>query len=343
MPAAAQAAAVINDEIHSEFAQAVTDTGFPTYLMRRPRGRRHLPYVRQLFGIIRRHRIRIVHAHNDAAKFWAFACKLRFPYLKIVYTVHGNGDFDRFQPLHLPFHRALVDRTIAISQSVLDECLAAGIQNAVLIHNGIPVGRFATASTLRRPSAVLRLVNVARIDHRIKGQDILIRAVRRCLDAGIDVTCRLIGNASAERPDSLPFLVALVRELHLADRIVVLRDRTDIPGLLQEADVFIFPSRREGFGLVVLEAMAAGLPVIVANVDGPAELVQDGETGLRFEPGSDADLFDKIRSLALDQGKSRRIAGNGRRFVEDFDISRMRDRYFSLYEEVLHGRPARRG
>ena len=97
----------------------------------------------------------------------------------------------------------------------------------------------------------------------------------------------------------------------------------------------MLPSRYEGFGLALLEAMAAGVPVIAADVDGPGELLVHGSNGLKFKVGSAEDLAEKIIDLARRPKDAARIAETARNFVNEFDIANMRDQYFTIYGQMM--------
>jgi glycosyltransferase involved in cell wall biosynthesis len=158
------------------------------------------------------------------------------------------------------------------------------------------------------------------------------------VDAGYDVACDFVGTVVAWDKGSLPEMKALTRDLGLEDRVRFLEDRTDIPNLLHEADIFALTSRFEGFGLVVVEAMAAGLPVVASNLDGPAEIIEHGVNGLLFESESDADLAAKLRTLIEDEEFSSRIARAGGERAHTFDIGTMRNKYYEMYQTMVGAR-----
>lgn len=115
---------------------------------------------------------------------------------------------------------------------------------------------------------------------------------------GLDVRCNFVGSPPEGDSATVGSLKALAIAEGVADRIRFVFGRTDVREPLGEADIFVLPSRFEGFGLVLLEAMAAGLPVIASDVDGPAELLVDGSNGIKFAVGSERDLARKIMALA---------------------------------------------
>lgn len=149
------------------------------------------------------------------------------------------------------------------------------------------------------------------------------------------VRATLMGSVHPYSEQSYQALKELVAELNLQDEIEFLVNKTHVASVLSEADLFVLPSRYEGLGLVVLEAMAAGSPVIVSNIDGPAELVCHGENGLLFESGSVDALVHEICKVYAHPEIADRLAVNALNFVRQFDISAMRQQYFQLYHQVL--------
>ncbi len=134
----------------------------------------------------------------------------------------------------------------------------------------IEVETFRAIDRERAFTTPLRLVNVARIYPKQKGQDILIKALAICASECLDIRCDFVGSPPEGDSVTVGSLKALAIAEGVADRVRFLCGRTDVREPLAEADIFVLPSRFEGFGLVLLEAMAAGLPVIAADVDGPA-------------------------------------------------------------------------
>jgi L-malate glycosyltransferase len=134
-------------------------------------------------------------------------------------------------------------------------------------------------------------------------------------------------------------LEALAAERGLGDRIRFLGERRDIPRLLAALDVFVLPSISEGLSNAILEAMAAGRPVVATAVGGNPELVREGETGLLIPSRAPQALSAAIEALLLDPDRARRLGSAGaRRAAEQFALPRMIEGYERLYEEVLRAR-----
>ena len=112
-------------------------------------------------------------------------------------------------------------------------------------------------------------------------------------------------------------------------------NRTDVETYLAQADLLVLPSRFEGFGNAVVEAMAAGLPVLVSKVDGLAEFVSDGETGLFIRPANIEDLVEKIRWAAAHRPELRAMGDAGRLAATRYDIAAYAERYEALYRALI--------
>jgi glycosyltransferase involved in cell wall biosynthesis len=123
-----------------------------------------------------------------------------------------------------------------------------------------------------------------------------------------------------------------IHELGLEDRVSLAGERRDVPELLAGADVFVLPSRSEGHPVSVLEAMAAGIPVVASRVGGVPEQVSDGETGLLVEPGDPTELAAALRRLTADPRLRRRLGAAGRvRAEQAFDLDAFRRAHVEVY------------
>lgn len=322
---------IMNDEIDAGFLGALSQSGFPVYQLGRREGHLHPRYLRRILSIIDAHAIDVVHTHNEGSRTWGMLAKLLRPRLKLVYTVHAEGIARQIRGWRQRAYHRLVDATVAISGFVKQECEAFGARNVALIENGIDLGAFQQQTAPDRKAGAPRLINVARFA-RIKGQDILIEALKRCHDQGHRLHLTLVGIRS--EPGFHDHLVELVRQRGLDDYVSFEIDRTDLADLLGQADLFVLPSRHEGFGLVLIEAMAAGLPVIAARTGGAAELVRDGETGLTFAPEDPEDLARQILAMIADPAGMAGYVTRGAGVARRYDISATLTRHLRLYQDL---------
>lgn len=164
-----------------------------------------------------------------------------------------------------------------------------------------------------------------------KGHGELVEAAARIVPRFPDVTFLLVGRDSG----TLEATRALARERGIEGSVRFAGSRTDVADLLRASDLFVHPSREEGFSNAVLEAMAAGLPVAAFDVGGNREAVVDGETGL-LAPARDAlRLGDAMAGLLGDPAKRKAMGDAGRaRAAERFSMERMVAEMVALYESL---------
>ncbi len=129
------------------------------------------------------------------------------------------------------------------------------------------------------------------------------------------------------------------RRLRVEDRVRFLGNVSDdeLPSYLRAADLFVFPSqnRLEGFGLAVAEAMASGLPVVIADMPGVREVIEPGREGLLVEPLLGADLAERIRELLDDPERRRAMGAAGRRRAEErYGLTTVVDQLVNLYRDL---------
>lgn len=155
----------------------------------------------------------------------------------------------------------------------------------------------------------VKIVAAGRL-HTKKGFDVLIRAVGKLRAWDLDVTCEIAGEGDA-RGD----LEALIKELDLDPCVKLVGWTDDVAGFLATGDLFAFPSHQEGFPLILLEAMAVGLPVVASEIDGPVEILKEGVTGRLF-PDDDPDrLGEALGELISDRETARRLGAAARDLV----------------------------
>jgi phosphatidylinositol alpha-1,6-mannosyltransferase len=200
----------------------------------------------------------------------------------------------------------------------------------VLAPNGVDVRAFRMAAP--RNSGPLRIICVARLIER-KGQRHLLAALRRLRDAGVTATVKFVGTGDAAQAYR-----AEADRLGIADLVTftgyVPRER--IADHYADADVFVLPSHNEGMSVATLEAMAAGLPVVVTRTGGTAELVQEGENGLTFAWGDVETLVQHLAYLAANREVVRQMGAASRRRAEQMSWDAVAARYLEIFDRMLN-------
>lgn len=238
------------------------------------------------------------------------------------------------------------DRVIAVSAQMRAD-ITAHFQvdpgRVVVLHNGVDAESFAR--TERRDALARHGVRapyvlfVGRISEQ-KGIFQLLEAART-LPAGVQLVLCASSPDTPELRARLEAAVAGRPEIHWINAMLPV---PEVVELYSHAAVFVCPSIYEPFGLINLEAMACGTPVVASRVGGIPEVVVDGETGRLVEPGDPAALGQALREVLADPERGRRMGEAGRRRVEaQFSWDRIADRTMTVYGEAIESRAAHRG
>jgi glycosyltransferase involved in cell wall biosynthesis len=210
----------------------------------------------------------------------------------------------------------------------------------VTIPNGIDVDRFEVRTTRTKSDlglcADLPVIGtVCRLVEPKKGLSVLLHALGRLAQQSATPRCQLliVGDGPA-----LDHLRRLSDQLGIAPWVVFAGMRRDVPSLLPLMDVFVLPSAYEGFGISIIEAMAAGRPVVATAVGGIPDIVVHGETGLLVPPADPAALASAVDTLLTNPRKAATFGARGReRASERFSIEAVVRRHAELYESLLVG------
>jgi glycosyltransferase involved in cell wall biosynthesis len=226
------------------------------------------------------------------------------------------------------------DAIICNSQAAADRLIATGLSpnKITIIGNALPAAAFSAApAALPKRPGVARVGMVARMNHRYKGHSGFLRIARRIHQRRPDVEFLLVGDG--------PLRQDLEREaasLGLGASAIFLGDRQDMPAILASLDVAILTSDSESLSNVILEAMAAGLPVVAYGVGGNSELLSD-QRGALIPAGNEISFADAVERLLSDCALSQQLGRNALRFAQEtFSLDRVRQRYVELYVSLLH-------
>lgn len=218
----------------------------------------------------------LIHVHEQGAlKLFPF----RFPIFRtqLIVTIHDTG-------INCGRELQWANSVYAISNSVLLDIQARYKIDPILNYNGIDFTTFTKKTCYSLNNKHFSILQVSRLHHEKKGQDILIKALASIKNEHPDFSfsCTFIGEGK-----SLPHLKNLVNDLTLNDNIkfLGLKAKSYIYQQLHKYDLLVQPSRYEGFGLTVAEGIAAKVPVLVSNIEGPMEVINNGEYGYSFESG----------------------------------------------------------
>ncbi len=232
----------------------------------------------------------------------------------------------------------LVDHNVCVSHGVAEYSIQVGRlqpQKITTIANGVDVERFehvrqADRSIFGIPADAGLVLSVGRLDPQ-KGWLFLLDALSQLVARGHNLYWLLVGEG--RQADAIERRAA---ELNIAGRVKLVGRRSDVPELLKAADCFVLPSLWEGMPNVVLEAMAAGLPVVATRVEGSKELVIDGQTGFLATPRSAHDLACGIATLLTHPETARQMGQAGHDLVKSqYSWEKMASQYEALYQSLL--------
>jgi glycosyltransferase involved in cell wall biosynthesis len=216
-------------------------------------------------------------------------------------------------------------------------CISAGTRDAlaawmptitqrlVVIENGVPLVFKQVPLRLPREKPIVVSVGTLR---RAKNYDVAIKALSLLKELPFEY--RIAGTGPEEHA-----LRSLCEQLQLTDRIRFLGFVEDVPQLLRETDIFLMPSRWEGFGLAAVEAMNAGLPLIASDVEGLREIVAASPPcGIFVDPSDPSSIAQALRELLVDPEKRQSYGQAAHRRSQQFSLDRMVEKYLDFYNSL---------
>ncbi|VAX34860.1 hypothetical protein MNBD_UNCLBAC01-1102 [hydrothermal vent metagenome] len=291
----------------------------------------------RLKKIIKEKEIDLLHTHNMSPLIYG-SLVARWVGIKMVNTRHGRASHKTYR-----FIWNLTSRVVAISDDARTELLQHNFieENKVkVIYNAINLSDFEFIKNIQFKTQVwhdfglqsdsLLIGIVARLSIE-KDHKTLIKAFQRIAESSMDVKLLIIGDGQLKEN-----LKSLVKKLNIENKVKFLGFRKDIPELINILDLFVLSSTMEGVSLTLLEAMAAGKPVIATNVGGNPEVVVDGDTGLLVPSGDPKKMAEAIIKILSDKELAAQMGNAGRKRVEKFfSLEKMVDKYEKIYQEVI--------
>lgn len=333
---------VVNHSYDTQMFDTLNQSVSVFRLERRVKGEK-LHYMKQFCGYVRRNHIQIIHAQEPTGVVFASLARLCVPGLRIFETVHDVGEAREYSAKQLKLADLFCTKYIAISETVKQEIMRRGIpENRISqIHNAVNCEKFSRERYPARRHAAQNtwnIANVARFFPEKKGQDILIRSMEiiRRTHPEWKLHLYLAGAVYRGQEKAMQEQKNYVAEHHLSELVTFCGNVDDVPGFLSTMDVFVLPSRYEGFGIALIEAMAMGIPCVASRLDGPREIMEGHpELGRMFEPGDAEKLAEQIAFILLHPEKysGERISSYIRK---EYSMDGLVDRHLKLYQTALH-------
>ena len=263
--------------------------------------------------------------------------------IQVIYEAHGFHFFKGgprknwilWYPLEKWFSRLT---SVLVTINKMDYALACDKFHAKKVEYipgvGVDLSRFETAQNTGDLRAEYGLPQDSKIVFSVgelnknKNHQVIIRAIARLNDANVHYF--LAGNGPLRDE-----LEQLAMDLGIQSNVHFLGYRRDIPSLLKNADVYAFPSLREGLGMASLEAMASGLPLVTSNRHGINDYSENGVTGYKYDPNDDCGFAEGIHRIVYDNGMKHRMGEYNISVSKGFTIEKSMDRLSEIYRELL--------
>ncbi len=313
---------IINEKISYPLLEKLDKRVETILIKRKERSFNPFKFV-QLNREINRYRPDIIHSHQDV-----IAKVLPLVSIPQILTVHALG---------IPLQCVDKYKTIcSISNAVQNDLKTRMNINSEVVYNGIDIQSVRKREARVGKQNIFRILQISRLMHEMKGHDILVLALQRLRKEIPDVDFQLdfIGTGPSEE-----YLRKLCTTCHLENSVHFLgeKSREYIYGSIADYHLLVQPSRLEGFGLTVIEGMAAKIPVLSSSNDGPEEILKSGEYGFLFKNGSVEDCYLQLKNIYDRYDSLQPMIEKGYDYVsENFNISQTAQTYLNIYKKILN-------
>lgn len=320
------------------FASDVEALGIPVYLLeKKERGPDYFAF-RKVAKLLRELRIDVIHTHNTQPFFDGTLGAILAGVRTVIHTDHARAFPDKTRYMVAEWAMSqYAYRVVGCSEHTSQQLMRyekISARKIVTIPNGIDGSRFDLTidrQAKRRELGIHEKGSVIGLAVRLsdqKGITFLLKAMPRILARHPDTTLLIAGDGDLKMD-----LEREAKELGIASRVTFCGPRKDIPELLKLLDLYVLPSKWEGLPMVILEAMAAGCPIVATDVGGNSSAVVDGVTGALVPPQDPGALADAVIRLLDSPDLIQTYAANGKqRFQERFSAQIMARQYERLYE-----------
>jgi glycosyltransferase involved in cell wall biosynthesis len=286
---------------------------------------------------LREQRIEIVQTFFESSDLWAGFVTKAMSDAKLIWSRRDMGILrDRKHHVAYRLMSGFPDKVFAVSEQVRRHCIEVDRiepPRVQTIYNGLDLADWdAVSRSAQHPGGPV-VTTVGNI-RRVKGHDVFIRAAASVVEQFPHVSFSIAGEILD--PEYFQELETLVRDLGLSDRFHFAGGVTGLREYLSAADIFVLPSRSEGFSNAIVEAMAASLPVVATDVGGNAEAVQDGVSGFIVPSEDISALAATIVRLLSDPVKAGMMGAAGKKLAaEKFTTDAMMRQVTQTYDRVL--------
>jgi glycosyltransferase involved in cell wall biosynthesis len=324
-----------------EFIELLRSKGHTVHVVENPRNLSPIKMsvcIWKTVSLLRKHRFDIIHTHSSVPGLFGRISGFLARTPIVIHQVHGYTHHENMNPvlkwsmiLAERFLTLFADRILFQNQKDINECLRrkiAPLHKLVLIGNGVQLEQFQVnqASKQDTPSVLY----AARFEP-VKNHMMLLKASRILKDRDVRFVVQLAGDGYLRKQYE-----QWVREQGLENEVIFLGYRTDIPNLIANSDMCVLVSETEGVPRAVIEAAAAGKPIIATDVAGNRDSLVDGKTGFLVPLNDSEALADRIENLLSDSNLRSRIGQEARIYAEqNFNERKVTERIIEVYDEEI--------
>jgi glycosyltransferase involved in cell wall biosynthesis len=288
---------------------------------------------------LRQKKVDIVQTFFESSDLWAGFVTKTMSKAKLIWSRRDMGIL-RARKHHVAYRlmAGTPDAVFAVSEQVRHHCIQVDRIDPTrvqTIYNGLNLEDWSARSRPTKTAGKALVTTVGNI-RRVKGHDVFIKAAASVVQQFPNVSFSIAGEVLD--PAYFAELQALIRDLNLSEHFHFAGGVTNLREHLFAADIFVLPSRSEGFSNALVEAMAASIPVVATEVGGNAEAVTEGVSGFLVPPDDPAALSGAIAKLLANPSLARDMGAAGKALVaEKFTIDAMMNRITSAYRSLLTG------
>lgn len=322
---------------HPDAEKILNDAGVSVFAARRADDRR-LTSLRTLRRRLGSRKVDILHIHNpfEYCFYGGVAARLRRR-TKVVVTLHATAMFDRFGHKNRMFFvlgALLSHRVVSVCDEIRDVAkhrFRIPARKLAVVENGIDVEPFLQIRRRARGERVA-FGSVGRIS-KVKNQPLLVEAFALVYESNTNIELRLLGGGA----DEVPALREFAAQRGVGDAVEFREFSTDVAGFLSDIDVFVLPSRSEGLPLSLIEAIAAGLPVIATDVGGVRKVVETTQSGWVCTSNDPQSMMEAMQASLGDPDASQRAERARSIVAQKYVVARMADDYERVYMSLERG------
>lgn len=325
---------------------ALNTTNIQIDFSRQPFSKNNIQAYKELKNLMDKERFDLLHCHTPVGGVIArlVGKKYRKNGMKIIYTAHGfhfyKGSSFKNWILYYPiekFFSRYTDMLITInredyrraqnklSAKKVEYIPSVGIDTKKYLNETTDLVHKETRESFGIPQDSIWIISVGELN-RNKNHEIIIRALKKLEIENKNIFYTIAGDGELKE-----YLEEMIRKLGLENKIKLLGHQDDVKKLLDAADIFCFPSIREGLGLAAVEAMACGLPLITSNVQGINDYNTNGKNGFKCKSNDLDEFVSAINSLVQNEKLRIEFGNNNKIEVKKFDISIVEEKMEKIY------------